>query len=88
MANGNSNFWKIAPIVLTILFLVGGWLVTWGQTSADIDTLKREVEKNSDARDTTIQMVPRVENIEEDIKEIKQDIKDGFKEIKDLIREG
>ena len=88
MANTNNNFWKIAPFVLAILVMAGGWLVTWGQTSSDIDTLKKEVDKNSVARDTTLQLEPRVKNIEEDIKEIKQTIKDEFKEIKDLIREG
>ena len=76
MANTNGNFWKMAPFVLTILLLIGGWLVTWGQTSATIDTLTKEVDKNSVARDTTLQLEPRVANIEDDIDEIKENLKD------------
>ena len=72
MANGNGNFWRIAPFILTILLLIGGWLVTWGQTSTKIDTIKTDVGKNTESRETTIGLQKDVEYIKEDISEIKE----------------
>ena len=74
MANGNGNgsLWRIVPLVLTVLLLIGGWLVTWGKTSAKLDSVKTEVVKNTASRDTTIGLSKDVEYIKEDIEEIKE----------------
>lgn len=68
MANGN-NKWKLTGVVLTLVVLVGGWLVTWGQTVATIDSLERQVAKNEEARDTTLTLQKDVEYIKQKLEE-------------------
>lgn len=82
MANGKNGSWKVyVASGISIAVILGGWLVTWGQTTTKIDTLEVKVEKLMDTRDTTLQLEPRVANIEEDIDEIKENMREGFRAI-------
>ncbi len=73
MANGNK--WWIGAAVTVGLALIAGSMaygVSKGESSAKIDSLSKEVVKNSASRDTTIGLSKDVEYIKEDIKEIKE----------------
>ena len=87
MALKNGNLRIYIGTAVTVLVVIGAWLVTWGQVIQKVDTLSAQVELNRSARDTTLQLEPRVANIEEDIKEIQETMKDGFKEIMRELKE-
>lgn len=79
MANGN---WKIIlGIAFSVVVILGGSLIAWGQITQKVNSIQIQVDKNSIARDTTLQLEPRVKNIEDDISEIKRDMKEGFRAI-------
>lgn len=82
MANGKNGTWKImAGVAFSAIVLFGTGLIAWGQITQKVDSMQVQVDKNSDARDTTLQLEPRVQNIEEDVKEIKENMREGFRAI-------
>jgi len=84
MANGNGK-WKTYLTVFGAFVVIGGWLVTWGQTTSTIDTLKEQVKENKVARDTTIKLDSDVQHIKENQQEIKEAIKEQDKKLDKIL---